>query len=77
MNKDKNIKLTGFQVLNSASLNKGTAFTEEERKHYKLRGLLPPNIVSPGVQLERTLKNLRRKQDDIERYVFLTCSTST
>lgn len=59
-------------MLNSASLNKGTAFTEEERKQYKLHGLLPPKIVSPEIQLQRTLKNMRRKQDDIERYVFLT-----
>ena len=72
MNKNKKKKLTGFQVLNSASLNKGTAFTEEERKQYKLHGLLPPKIVSPEIQLQRTLKNMRRKQDDIERYVFLT-----
>ena len=69
---DKKYKPTGFQVLNSASLNKGTAFTEEERRKYKLRGLLPPKIVSPEIQLQRVLNNLRRKHDDIERYVFLT-----
>ena len=64
--------LTGFLALNSASTNKGTAFTLEERKQYKLRGLLPPKIVPPEIQLQRTLNNLRRKQDDIEKYVFLT-----
>lgn len=62
---------TGFQVLNSASLNKGTAFTEEERTKYKLHGLLPPTINTPQAQLSRALHNMRRKYYDIERYVFL------
>ncbi|MFK8026552.1 MAG: NAD-dependent malic enzyme [Gammaproteobacteria bacterium] len=62
---------TGFKVLNSASLNKGTAFTTEERDKYKLHGLLPPTINSPEAQLDRALQNMRRKYYDIERYVFL------
>lgn len=65
-------ELTGFKVLGRASLNKGTAFTEEERKKYKLRGLLPPKVVSPELQLERALMNMRRHTDDIAKYVFLT-----
>ena len=70
--KNKDISLTGFQVLNSASLNKGTAFTEEERRKYKLRGLLPPAVCPPEIQMQRTLENLRRIPDDIGKYVFLT-----
>ena len=62
---------TGFQVLNRASLNKGTAFTEEERKKYKLHGLLPPKISTHEEQMERVLQNMRRKYYDIERYIFL------
>lgn len=62
----------GFQVLNSASLNKGTAFSPEERRRYKLRGLLPPKTVPLEMQMQRSLANLRNKQDNIERYVFLT-----
>ncbi len=62
---------TGIQVLNSASLNKGTAFTAEERKKYKLDGLLPPTVSAPEDQMERALQNMRRKYYDIERYVFL------
>ena len=76
MDKKKDIPLTGFQVLNSASLNKGTAFTEEERERYNLRGLLPPKVVSSETQLQRTLKNLRRTHDDIEKYIFLTALQS-
>ena len=62
---------TGFQVLNSASLNKGTAFTEEERRKYRLHGLLPPRINTPEEQKERVLQNIRRKYYDIDRYIFL------
>lgn len=69
---DKKKTLTGFNVLNSASLNKGTAFSKEEREQHKLRGLLPPKVITSEIQLDRTLKNMRGKQDDIERYVFLT-----
>jgi len=70
--KNDDIPLTGFQVLNSASLNKSTAFTQEERRKYKLRGLLPPAVCPPEVQMQRTLMNLRRIPDDIGKYVFLT-----
>lgn len=63
-------------MLNSASLNKGTAFTQEEREQYNLRGLLPPNVVSSETQLKRTLNNLRRTHDDIEKYIFLTALQS-
>ena len=68
---DQSDHTTGFDVLNSASLNKGTAFTKEERDKYKLHGLLPPTINSPESQLARVLQNMRRKYYDIERYVFL------
>jgi malate dehydrogenase (oxaloacetate-decarboxylating)(NADP+) len=61
----------GFQVLNSASLNKGTAFTQEERRKFKLRGLLPPKTVSLEIQIQRTLVNIRKKHNDIERYTYL------
>lgn len=76
MDKKKDIPLTGFQVLNSAALNKGTAFTAEERDDYKLRGLLPPKIATLDVQLERNLKNLRRRKDDIDKYTFLSALQS-
>lgn len=62
---------TGFDVLHTAALNKSTAFTEEERERLKLRGLLPAAVCSQQVQIERVLKNVRRKEFDIERYIFL------
>ncbi len=66
----------GFQILNSASLNKDTAFTEDERRQFKLRGLLPPRVSSLEIQMQRALEDMHRKQDDIERYVFLTALQS-
>ncbi len=63
---------TGFEVLFNPALNKGTAFTEEERKKYKLCGLLPPRVSDPDVQLHRAMENMRRKYYDIERYIFLS-----
>lgn len=62
---------TGFAVLGNPALNKSTAFTPEERDRLKLRGLLPASSCSQEAQVERVLGNLRRKEHDIERYVFL------
>lgn len=67
---------TGFDVLFNPAMNKGTAFTEEERERYKLRGLLPPGVSDPNVQLHRALENMRRKYYDIERYIYLSALQS-
>lgn len=61
----------GTMLINNAHFNKGSAFTDEERQHYGLEGLLPPAVCSMDVQIERAMANLRRKENDIERYVFL------
>ncbi|TCK17714.1 malate dehydrogenase (oxaloacetate-decarboxylating)(NADP+) [Thiogranum longum] len=61
----------GRELLDNAELNKGTAFTAQEREQYGLRGLLPATIFTQEVQLVRVLGNLHRKDSDIERYIFL------
>ena len=72
MTVDKNsIKLIGREILSNARLNKGSAFTTEERKKYHLRGLVPATVCTQKVQLTRVLGNLRRKTNDIDRYNFL------
>ncbi|MCY4192151.1 MAG: NAD-dependent malic enzyme, partial [Rhodospirillaceae bacterium] len=63
--------LRGFDLLQDSALNKSTGFTEEERERYGLRGLLPPGVLSQKLQLERVMANVRRKPNDIERYIFL------
>lgn len=52
-------------------LNKGTAFTEEERRAFGLDGLLPPAVSTLDAQLERIYGNYARKTSELERYAFL------
>ncbi len=68
----KSSKINGTDLLHDPSLNKGTAFTEDERDALGLRGLLPPRVNSPGTQLVRVLGNLRQKTSDLEKHIFLT-----
>lgn len=63
--------LTGFDLINTPMLNKGTAFTEEERCAFRLHGLLPPHVGTLEEQVERRLKVLRAFATDFERYAFL------
>jgi len=62
---------TGVALLRDPALNKGTAFTEEEREALGLKGLLPPRVHSMEEQVSRVLGNLRRKPTDLEKYIFL------
>jgi malate dehydrogenase (oxaloacetate-decarboxylating)(NADP+) len=61
----------GVALLRDPALNKGTAFTEQERDALGLRGLLPPHICSQDEQVARVLENFRRLPTDLEKYIFL------
>ena len=61
----------GMALLRDPLLNKGTAFTEEERDALGLRGFLPPAVLSMQAQVERVLTNLRTLPGDLEKYVAL------
>jgi malate dehydrogenase (oxaloacetate-decarboxylating)(NADP+) len=61
----------GLARLDSPALNKGTAFTAEERRAYGLEGLLPPAVESLDRQLERALQHLDAKPTDLERSIDL------
>src|SRR5215211_7469121 len=61
----------GTALLRDPLLNKGTAFTEEERDALGLRGLLPAHVLSIEEQAARVLENLRKLPDDLEKYVAL------
>ena len=63
--------LRGFRLLTHTKYNKGTAFSQEERKQLGLRGLLPPAVFDLEAHKQRALANIRRKHSDIERYVFM------
>ncbi len=70
-NKHLPCKLKGRHLLNTPELNKDTAFSKAERDEYELHGLLPAVITSQRTQIVRALENLHRKNNDIERYIFL------
>jgi malate dehydrogenase (oxaloacetate-decarboxylating) len=61
----------GYQLLADARLNKGTAFTEEERDAFGLHGLLPPQVATIDEQVMRRLEAFRHFATDLERYAFL------
>ncbi|CAF4197868.1 unnamed protein product, partial [Adineta steineri] len=56
---------TGYDLLLDRRINKGTAFTIEERQLYRIHGLLPPTISTPQLQVERFIENLRNMPDDL------------
>lgn len=61
---------TGVRLLHDPALNKGTAFTARERDALRLRGLLPPRILTQAEQVAKVLENLDGKTD-IDKYVEL------
>jgi len=64
-------ELMSYDLINQPGLNKGTAFTEEERDLFHLHGLLPPHIGTLEDQAARRMKILRGFETDFERYAFL------
>ncbi len=63
--------LRGIELLDDPVLNKGTAFTEAERRRHGLEGLLPATVETIERQLERVMGHLEQKPSDLERYVYL------
>ena len=64
-------KPSGRELLESSALNKGTAFTLEERAALGLEGLLPPSVETIDKQRQRALQQLGQKPTDLERYIYL------
>jgi malate dehydrogenase (oxaloacetate-decarboxylating) len=65
-------KARGLAVLNSPLLNKGTAFTAEERDALGLGGLLPPDISTLGDQVKHAYIQYERLADALSKNVYLT-----
>jgi malate dehydrogenase (oxaloacetate-decarboxylating) len=67
----------GMDLLNRQALNKSTAFTEEERSRFGLHGLLPPHVESLEEQVVRAYEAYKRKDDDLERHIYLRALQDT
>jgi malic enzyme len=61
----------GYELAAQPALNKDAAFTREEREIFRLRGLLPYGVTTLDQQVALELEHLRRKTDDLERYIGL------
>ncbi len=65
------IQKRGHLLIEDPLLNKGTAFSEEERSEYGLMGLLPPHIDTLEEQAERSYEAFSDFQNDIDKHIFL------
>ena len=63
--------MKSHEILNDPFLNKGTAFTMEERKELGLIGLLPPYVQTIEEQAEQAYQHFLRKPSDLEKRLFL------
>lgn len=81
MNKDQETvietELSGKDLMSEPVLNKGTAFTDEERTRFELHGLLPPVVETLEQQCVRAYEAYKRKNDDLERHIFLRALQDT
>jgi len=67
----------GIDLLDSPLLNKGTAFSDTERTEWGLHGLLPPHVEILDEQVVRAFEAYRRKDDDLERHIYLRALQDT
>ena len=63
--------LSGYDLINQPMLNKGTAFTDEERDIFGLHGLLPPHVGDLESQTKRRLRAIESLPAGFEQYAFL------
>lgn len=63
--------ISGYELLNNPFLNRGTAFTTEERKQHGLLGLLPPRVKTIDEQADEIYALYQKKGTLIEKRHFL------
>lgn len=74
MNQNKRplyIRYAGPVLLETALLNKGSAFTEEERRNFNLEGLLPHAIETIEEQTQRCYEQFQRAKDEMAKHIYL------
>ncbi len=67
----------GMDLLDSPLLNKGTAFSDTERSEFGLDGLLPSQVETLDEQVVRAYEAYTRKDDDLERHIYLRALQDT
>ncbi len=67
----------GITLVGTAALNKGTAFSDEERTRLGLHGLLPPRVESLDEQVGRAYQAYREKRTDLGRHIYLRALQDT
>jgi malate dehydrogenase (oxaloacetate-decarboxylating) len=67
----------GMDLLDTPTLNKGTAFTEEERTEFGLQGLLPPHVETLDEQAVRAYEAFQSKDNELERHIYLRALQDT
>ncbi|OKY76735.1 MAG: NAD-dependent malic enzyme [Desulfobulbaceae bacterium DB1] len=65
------VKKTGLALQYFNHINKGTAFTEDERKRLGLDGAFPPSPRPLALQVVNSAEKVRNKENDIERYIYI------
>ncbi len=65
------VSLSGFDLINSPRLNKGTAFSTHERDVFDLHGLLPPHVGTLDEQIERRTEALADESTPFTKYGLL------
>jgi len=72
------VSLTGQKLLDYPLLNKGTAFTEDERRQFRLLGLLPPHVSTFQNQLSADIRiSLKKRVLWKNTYILLLFRTET
>ncbi|KAF7122157.1 hypothetical protein CNMCM5793_000113 [Aspergillus hiratsukae] len=61
----------GMSLIHNAIFNKGSAFTQEERKNFKLHGLVPPNVQTLEEQVHRAYEQYSSRADDLAKNTFM------
>jgi malate dehydrogenase (oxaloacetate-decarboxylating)(NADP+) len=64
--------ISGYDLLHDPRLNKGTAFTEAERRAHGLEGLLPPAVTTIEWQIARRRAEITNLTDDLQKYLVLS-----
>jgi malate dehydrogenase (oxaloacetate-decarboxylating)(NADP+) len=63
---------TGYALLHNPRLNKGTAFTQAERRAYGIEGLLPPAVTTIELQVARRHTEIANLENDLQKYLVLS-----